>query len=555
MSRAALLWCLALGAVLALVTTLPFLYAFERQGADMRFTGSLLAVEDGNSYIAKMRAGAEGEWLFRSPFTAVPQAGMPAFLFYILLGKLAQGPGMHVQLVALLHAARVLAIFLVVWATYRFAARFLAEERWRRWATIVSVAGGGLGWLVIAAGRTELLGTQPLELYSPETFGFLALLTFPHLLLARALLLLGLDAYLEAGRESHAASRASVWLALLVLTQPLSLAAAVAAIGMHQLLGIARRVTRREGRPVEWGRVRPALVALALPAALAAGYTLILRTDPFVRSWASQNILISPHPIHYALAYGILLPAAMPAAWRALADPLPDRLLLAGWAAVLPLLAYAPTVIQRRLPEGGWVALAILAALGLSQLGVAPQRSWRLALGVAGASLISSALLLAGSFLAATSGASPAYRSAGEVAAFEWLDAQPGDPSVVLTAYATGNALPAWANARVVIGHGPESAGLATLRPRVEAFFRGSGAGAGAAGLLSEYGVDYVFTGPAERALGFDESRVPETLVPVYTQGGYTIYGVGPSPSAARGTQSTLAILSPAAGLRAGWLR
>jgi hypothetical protein len=553
MSRASLLWCLALGAVLALVTTLPFLYAFERQGADVRFTGSLLAVEDGNSYIAKMRGGAEGEWLFRSPFTAVPQAGIPAFLFYILLGKLAQGPGMHVQLVALLHAARVLGIFLVVLATYRFAARFLAEERFRRWATIVSVAGGGLGWLVIAAGRTELLGTQPLELYSPETFGFLAMLTFPHLLLARALLLLGLDAYLGAGRDGRAAFRASIWLALLVLTQPLSLAAAGAAIGMHQLLGIARGVSRREGRSVEWGLVRPALIALALPAALAAGYALLLRTDPFVRAWAGQNILLSPHPLHYALAYGILLPAALLVAWRAPADQPADRLLLAGWVAALPLLAYAPTVIQRRLPEGGWVALAILAALGLSQLGMAPNRRWRLALGVAGVSLISSALLLAGAFLAATSGASPVYRSTGEVAAFEWLDAQPGDQAVVLAAYATGNALPAWADVRVVIGHGPESTGLPTLRPRVEAFFRGSGAAAGAAGLLSEFGVDYVFAGPAERALGFDVSRVPETFLPVYTQGGYTIYGVGPSPSAVQGVQSTLASLSPPAGLRAGW--
>ncbi|MBM3120636.1 MAG: hypothetical protein FJZ97_00440 [Chloroflexi bacterium] len=552
MSRGSLLWCLALGAVLALVTTLPFLFAFERQGADLRFSGSLLAVEDGNSYVAKMRGGAEGEWLFRSPFTAVPQAGIPAFLFYILLGKLAQGPGLHVQLVALLHAARVLGIFLVVGATYRFASRFLAEERWRRWATIVSVAGGGLGWLVVAAGRTDLLGTQPLELYSPETFGFLATLTFPHLLLARALLLLGLDAYLDAGRDSRAAARASSWLALLVLTQPLSLGAAGAAVGMHQLLGIARRVTRREGRPVEWGHVRPALVALALPGALAAGYALLLRTDPFVRTWASQNILLSPHPIHYALAYGILMPAAVLAAWRAPADRSSDRLLLAGWVAVLPLLAYAPTVIQRRLPEGGWVALAILAALGLSQLGIAPSRRWRLGLAVAVVSLISSALLLAGAFLAATSGASPVYRSAGEVAAFEWLDAQSGDQRVVLAAYETGNALPAWADVRVIIGHGPESAGLTTRRPRVEAFYRGSGGGVEAAGLLLEFGVDYVFAGPAERALGFDENRVPGTFVPVYTQGGYTIYGVGPSPAALQGTQSTLAILSPPAGVGAG---
>ena len=544
MSRASLLWCLALGAVLALLTSMPFLYAYERQGTDLRFTGSLLAVEDGNSYIAKMRAGAQGEWLFRSPYAAVPQAGIPAFLFYILLGKLAQGPGMHVQLVALLHVARVLAIFLVVLATYRFAARFVAEERWRRWATVVSVAGGGLGWLVLAAGRTAWLGSQPLELYSPETFGFLAMLTFPHLLLARALLLLGLDAYLDAGRVPWAGARASLSLSLLVLTQPLSLAAAGAAIGIHQLLGIARRLLRHEGRPVEWRLVRPALVVLALPAALAAGYGLLLRTDPFVRTWAEQNILISPHPFHYVLAYGLLLPAAVLAAWRAPSDQPEDRLMLLGWVAALPLLAYAPLVIQRRLPEGGWVALAVLAALGLSQAVGSPNRRWRLALGVAGVSLISSVLLLAGAFLAATSGASPAFRNAEEVAAFEWLDAQAAHQAVMLAAYSTGNALPAWTDARVLIGHGPESAGLITMRPRVEAFYRESGATSEAAGLLAQFGVEYVFVGPAERALGFSAEVAPGTLNPVYTQGTYMIYRVEAAPSATSEAQRTLGTLA-----------
>jgi hypothetical protein len=173
------------GVVLALVTTIPFLLAYERQGFDLRFTGSLFAVEDGNSYIAKMRRGAEGEWLFRSPYTADEQAGVPAFLPYLLLGKLASGRGSHEQLVALFHLARILAIPLMVFSTYRFVSRFMLEARWRRWATILAIAGGGMGWLVFLSGSSSWLGSQPLELYSPETFGFLAALTFPHLLLAR----------------------------------------------------------------------------------------------------------------------------------------------------------------------------------------------------------------------------------------------------------------------------------------------------------------------------------------------------------------------------------
>jgi hypothetical protein len=91
--------------------------AFQTQGEAWRFTGFVFAVEDGNSYIAKMLLGANGAWLFRTPYTADPQRGVLAFLPYLLLGKLAAGEGIHEQLVALFHLFRILAIPAAVLAT------------------------------------------------------------------------------------------------------------------------------------------------------------------------------------------------------------------------------------------------------------------------------------------------------------------------------------------------------------------------------------------------------------------------------------------------------
>ncbi len=470
MTRGEKLWSLAVSIVLALVTTLPFLLAYERQGTDLRFTGSLFAVEDGNSYIAKMLRGAEGDWLFRSPYTAVEQAGVPAFLGYVLLGKLASGTGSHEQLVALFQLARILAIPLMVFATYRFVSRFVLEVRWRRWATILAIAGGGLGWLVLLSGSSSWLGSQPLELYSPETFGFLAALTFPHLLLARAFLLLGLDAYLESAARPRAAWSAAGWLVLLTVMQPLSIGAATAAIGAHQLLLFARAAARHQ-RPGILHTMQPAAIALAAPILLLGGYGLLLRRDIFLQTWAAQNILKSPHPAHYLLAYGLLLPfvfLGLRGAWR---KERGDGLMLLGWAVLLPVLAYAPTVIQRRLPEGGWVVLAILAAIGLGGAHLSDSGRWRLAGITLALSMVSPALLLFGAFRVAAGGLTPAFRPANQVAAFEWLAENAESGTVVLTAFQTGNALPAWAPDFVVIGHGPESAGLQTLRPRVESYF------------------------------------------------------------------------------------
>ncbi len=523
MTRGEKAWCLAVSAILALATTLPFLLAYERQGADLRFTGSLFAVEDGNSYIAKMRRGAEGDWLFRSPYTADEQAGVPAFLGYLLLGKLASGPGSHEQLVALFHLARILAIPLVVLATYRFVSRFVLEGRWRKWATILAVAGGGLGWLVFLSGSSSWLGSQPLELYSPETFGFLAALTFPHLLLARAFLLLGLEAYLQSAAQPRSAWFAAGWLILLVLVQPLSMVAAAAAIGAHQVLLYVRGRFVHQ-RPDMLRAVRPAVIALAVPVLMLGGYGVLLRQDPFLQTWAAQNILASPHPAHYLLAYGLLLPLAIPGIRHAWNVERGDALLLIGWIFLLPLLAYAPTVIQRRLPEGGWVALAVLAAIGLGGMRTSAANRMRFAGVTLALSVVSTAILFLGAFRVAAMGMSPAFRPTDQVAAFEWLaeNAEPG--SVVLAAFGTGNALPAWAPEFVVIGHGPESSNLRSLAPRVNAYFSNSGDGQEAAALLREFEVGYVFISQAERELGFDSALCPQSLMEVYAQGEVAIY-------------------------------
>ena len=537
MTRGEKVWSIAVGIVLAVVTTLPFLLAYERQGTDLRFTGSLFAVEDGNSYIAKMRRGAEGDWLFRSPYTADEQAGVPAFLGYLLLGKLASGQGSHEQLVALFQLARILAIPLMVFATYRFVSRFVLEVRWRRWAAILAIVGGGLGWLVFLSGSSSWLGSQPLELYSPETFGFLAALTFPHLLLARAFLLLGLDAYLGSVDRPRAAWVAAGWLVLLTVMQPLSIVAATAAIGAHQLLLFARAAARHE-RPGILRSLRPAAIALAAPILVLGGYGLLLRRDIFLQTWAAQNILNSPHPAHYLLAYGLLLPFVFLGMRRVWRQEHGEGLMLLGWAAVLPVLAYAPTVIQRRLPEGGWVVLATLAAIGLGGARLRDSVRWRLAAAALALSMVSPTLLLFGAFRGAAAGLTPAFQPANQVAAFEWLAENAESGAVVLTAFQTGNALPAWAPAFVVIGHGPESADLKALTPRVDSYFADSGAGTQAAALLQEFGVGYVFVGDAERALGFDAARLPPSLTVVYSEGGIVVYRVELDPSPEGGMPS-----------------
>jgi hypothetical protein len=305
--------------------------------------------------------------------------------------------------------------------------------------------------------------------------------------------------------------------------QPLSIAAAAAAIGAHQLLLLLRAAVAHE-RVDLWRSVRPAVVALAGPVLLIAGYMLLLQRDPFLQTWAAQNVLASPHVVHYLLAYGLLLPFVLVGMWHVWRDGPNEHLLLVGWVLILPVLAYAPVAFQRRLPEGGWVALCALAAVGLAGLRAPEVSRWRIGLGVLSLSMVSSALLLVGVTQVALRGLPPVFRGSEQVAGFEWLAENAGPGAVVLSSFETGNALPAWSPSFVLIGHGPESAGLAVLEPRIRAFFASSGSGPENDGLLREFDVCFVFVGPAERAMGFNEAKASSTLAEVYRHGEITIF-------------------------------
>src|SRR5690606_424916 len=175
----------------------------------------------------------------------------------------------------------------------------------------------------------------------------------------------------------------------------------------------------------------------------------------------------------------------------------------------LPVV-YVPINVQRRLGEGVLVPLALLAATGL----YATARAWgmkhgrhagrrflRLALPVAAVASISSLIVYLGSWGAATTRREPVFRPATEIEALAWLNRHAAPGSVVLSAPSTGNVLPAYADVRAYVGHGPETIGYAGKSDQVRRFFSGAMSEAERLALLEGFDVAYVFYGPAERAL------------------------------------------------------
>jgi hypothetical protein len=527
-------WVVIFALLVMLATTLPYLIGYFRQGADWRFSGFLFAVEDGNSYIAKMLSGSVGAWSFRTPFTPLPQSGVLEYLPYLLLGKLAAGPGLHDQLVALFQALRLASGFLMILATYDFLALFIRSERLRRFGLVIAVLGGGLGWLLFLTGRDSWLGSLPLEFYSPETFGFLSLYGIPHLAAARALFLWTLVAYLKAGEIENprfpwnsAVIVGLLWLAV-GFFQPLSMIVLGAVIGAYLAL-LAFWLWRRPlaGGWQRWKRMTGLAVTAGLFTLPLLAYNLFaLLKDPFFQAWSRQNYLPSPNPLHYLLAYGLILPIALLGIrgfyrrepWKAL--------FLIAWLGLLPLLAYSPTNIQRRLVEGGWLVLVALGMVCLEQSERLTARQQSLIRILLWFVFPSTLILLAGGILSTARPAAPIFRPTAEIAMFQELGRQSRQGELVMAAYETGNALPAWVPLKVMVGHGPESINLEQLRSVVARFYQVDTPDAERIKMIDEYGIDYVVWGPYERGLGKWNPELAGFLEPLQSNGDYKIYRV-----------------------------
>jgi len=548
-------WVLVFAIIIMVITTLPYILGYARAGENWDFTGFIFGVEDGNSYIAKMLSGASGNWLFISPYTAYPQHGVIAFLPYILLGKLSSAPGQHEQLVVLFHLFRIFAGILAITATYDFLAIFLAKVKSRRLGVLLACLGGGFGWFLVLIGQEELLGSLPLEFYSPESFGFLAIFGLPHLLLARAFLLWGIRFYLIGddlksevmmGDKSQwfrkffsSGVKAGILFLTVGLAQPLTVVIGWVLLLTHSgglFFWTLPKKNEFELEKINKFRsyLRRVLLAIGVSSPIVIYTALTFSTDPFLIEWTAQNNILSPHPIQYLLAYGLLLPFAFGGAYFVLLDDPWRGWFPVVWVLLIPILAYAPYSLQRRLPEGVWVAIVVLAIKALE----GPVRdvlngSWnrmnrfyqRLA-PVFVFLVFSSLFLFAGGLRAASTVQEPLFRSSVEVDALNFLNSHTQSGEIVISAYESGNAIPSWAPVKVVVGHGPESVKLSKFIPIVDSFYDVKTTRIERLGIIDKLNIKYIYWGPKERELGDWKPEKGDGLLEIFNNGGYLIFEV-----------------------------
>lgn len=530
-ARAEWKWVGAAAALALLISSLPILVGYAAQTPDQRFVGAIYDVPDYFSHLAKIQLGRRGEFRYRSLFTAEQHPSEPIISYYITLGVIARMFGLPAPVIY--EVSRLLGGAVLLAMVYKFVAYYVEEVDLRRLIFSLAIVASGVGVFLIATPAFSYPNQSPIEFWLADGYLLFSTTAFPHFGWSIAALLGAFLAWQAFAQDSHRSNLA--WLiafvALVGLIQIFELALLDAVIGLDAL----RRLYGDRGRIKAFAVVGAILTVVEL--ALVWPYLAALQANPLIQVWSAQSRTLSPPPYYYLAGYGLLwlmVGAGLAWMWRRR----DTRLVFpALWLGAVAVLVYTPNGIQYRWLEGLPVPLAIFAGIGLARvirpwiLGrlpaawSRPRASWWVT-GLALLALAPSTLyLVAGNSYLAAVHHKAAFLTGGQVAGIEWLRANSRPDDTVLADLAVGEALPGWTGHRSFYGHWAETMNYKAKGQLVQEFFS-SMPDADRRELLRDYGVHYVFYGPAERALGNFDPAAAQYLKLSHQAGGVQIYEV-----------------------------
>ena len=508
----------------AALSLLPYLLAYIWTPPGQHFAGFFFLADDATTYLAKMRQGADGSWLWTDPYTSEAHGGVFLFGFYLVFGHLAAL--LHLPLIATYHLARITGAIALVLAVERLGRRVLPPQQ-RNLGLVLVVLGSGAGVLAQAAGNPAMFGSrvEALDLHLPELSGWYSILAIPHFAWATALIvvaLLGLLRIMEAPGWRPLALTSLSLIALTAIHPQMIPVLGVIWVAYHAVL-------------LAWGQ-RPAWRTLAVEAAafaatlpLLAYNAWILFFDPTIAEWAHQWRHQAPGPVSLILSLGVPLLLAlvgMSITWRRRNQALA---LLMVWPPVVAALLYLPNVanIQRRLLDALFVPIGILAAVGLSNLigRLGRARARRVQAILVTACCISSAIVLAIALRFASGAFAEAYVNDDAWQAMQWLSAHHQRDDRALSAPGAGQLLPAWAGVPVYVGHYSETLDYFQKIRNVRTVLGPAVTDVTVRNFLAANRLTLLYWGPEEAATGFhpDDHAYLRSL---YRHGTVTIYRV-----------------------------
>ena len=541
-------WRIVLLTALAAIvlSALPVILALLWAPAGTVYTGiHTFTPGDYNVYFSYFEQVKQGNLLFKDLFTAEEQLRHIFNPFWLLAGAL--GALLHLPNLATLHIVRSLLIPVFAGAVYLLISLFLQRPRQRLAAFFLIMFAGGWGALLapILEPFRYLAGGYyhwPPDLWVPEALGWLSIYNAPHILFSTILMIVLLVAVLLITGETSITVGKKTKLILAItaggsslfwfLFHPfhiVSMTAVIVVYFLYLLLSDRRRALRS----------LPYLLLIALLASPGVIYHLwLLVADPLAQARADQNQCITPVWWLVLIGYGFLLLGGITGLLAAIIKRKKPYAFLAIWFVVQAVIIYIPLNYQRRMIQGWYLPMIILAVIGLYE--IRPwlarkigQKLWG-ALTIPGFVIIMATLGLflssiyvfpADLYLFRHPPRGVIYKSAEWEQSMDWIRQSTSEDAIFLSGTINGSFLPGWTGRTVYLGHGVETV---NYLDKVNAYlkFMGDGPTAEKQQLLIDNKIDYIFYGAEEKTDGILPSDLISSLMPVFQNGEVTIYQV-----------------------------
>jgi hypothetical protein len=483
MKNKKLKWAVLL--IFLLSITLPYLFANFFHPEGLVFGGYLQNPLDGNSYLAKMREGYDGEWLFFLPFTSEKGDATFLFTFYLFLGHVARIFGL--PLLVIFHFARIICSIVMFYFVEKFLELYLPDdESLFNGIFIISLFGSGMGSIAYF-----VTGVMTADFWVAEAFPFLSAYSNPHFPLGISLLLFILIRFYEGWkREGY------FWLCvcsiLLVIILPFGYVIGLMVVGVKEFMGFIHSKNFKS--------LSPALYCLLVGLPILIYQQWAATHDPLLMVWNEQNITISPPLWDIFISISPLILFSVAGIVSTINNKGIYEIPII-WAIVSFIFLIFPISLQRRFLLGIFIPLAVLAGRGLFYT-IFEQRFRKLCITVVLIlSLTTNLVILVAGLTAGVNGNPKVFFTNDERQALNWLDENAGWDDVVLASPELSMFIPGWAGVRVVYGHPFETVDAEKKEVSVIDFFKSSAQPTAIQAFIRSHRVNFILYGPREKAL------------------------------------------------------
>lgn len=307
--------------------------------------------EDSFAYMAWARQAADGAWLFKVKFTALPHEAFLFHPFFLICGWMSWIFSCDIGVV--FWALKAVGAGLLLATFFRYIDYLGLSTTQSVVASILLGVSSGFGGILAFLGWIDQSWLVPADLWMPDVTTFWSLLWNPLFPFSLTLMLLSIF-WLDRGTRDERASdlwRSGLATGLLALTHPYAIPLLFALAG---IITMVRKRTNAAGYLVRY-------FAAALPFAIYLA--LVSQTNSLVSRHSVLGEMKSPHIAAYALGFGIPLLLCVTGLIVERAQLLKRYWYILLWFFLAVTCAYLPFWFQRKLIFGAHIPLCIVGGV------------------------------------------------------------------------------------------------------------------------------------------------------------------------------------------------